>query len=705
MESETGSQDAGLRACIVTLLFVATATATTLQGTVLDGYTRQPVPYAEIEVVGQPVHAWTDSLGRFDVAVDSSAARLTINASRVGYQTRLWDNVAATKPLVLYLLQERIELRGVTVSANRTPSPIERSGSVTVIEQPDLVARGRTSLAEVVATLPSTTVQDYGNMVTMAMRGATSEQTLVLLDGVKVNSAQDNLVDVSTLPLVLASRVEVARGGASALYGANAVGGVVNVLTPEPDRLSMRTTGGIGSFGQRYLQAVHTNWSDPVGYLVGFDLARSKGNFTWRDSLDSIHVRTNSAAANTGAFAKGLFREGRHRASLLGEYHVSERGSPGPVTFPSDSARMADARGIAHLDYSFQETDDARLEATLFHHRFWRNYRNPDPYFTANDTHSTTATGLNLNQRFYPARWAALQVGIEANREGFASTAIGNPARWTRAAWAQTELEWHRVILTPAARVDWLSESKPLPDSSTFRANSRALNPRVSVAWSYRRWLSLFAGVNRSFRAPTFNELYWPEDQWTRGNPRLKPEQSTGVELHASGRPTGFLSYHLAGFATRSTDLIQWQPDSAGAYQPVNIATADVSGAEVETEIVLRHIRIRANATYTLPRSQGFDLVYRPRLAFSVAHWARLDWVCLGWIVRHTGRRFTTVDNSRSLPGSTTFDVETVLSPQVGRARPALRTGVRNLFDRRHETVEGYPAAGRNWYLELELGN
>jgi len=702
MKSEVRSQNAERRMCAaVLLLAAATAAAATLKGKVLDAYTRQPVPYAEIYAYELNERVWADGAGSFRLKTAPGVVRVSVEVSRVGYQDRRWSHLKTSQPATLYLLPGLIQLKGVTVSAFRSPTPADQSGPVSVIEGADLLARGRTSVADVIAGTPSVVVQDYGNLSTIALRGATSEQTLVLLDGVKLNSAQDNLVDVSTLPLMLAGRVEMARGGISALYGANSVGGAANIMTPDPSRFGARATAGLGPFGKRYLQLVHTNWSAPLGYLVGLNLARATDDFPYRDSLDSTRIRANSDFANTGVLAKGLFRQGRHRAALLGEYDAARRGSPGPITYPPDSARMDDARGIAHLNYGFQESDNALFEATLYHHRFWRNYRSP--LYATNDTHYVTATGAMLSQNLYLSRWGTLLAGIETERQGFSSTAVGNPLRRSNSGWAQARLEWRALSVTPAARYDWLTESEPMPDSSAFRSTERVLSPRLSLTYSLNKWVNLYAGIGRSFRTPTFNELYWPKDQWTSGNPRLKPEWATNLEFGLSGTRKNLLDYRLGVYQSRLTDLIQWQFDSTGLTRPVNLDTATITGAELEANLDLGYAGLGGNATYTVARSHGKDLVYRPRLTSRATAWLGPKWLRLSATAQYVGKRYTMADHSDSLPGYFLTDAECSVSPTLLRPTVTLRAGIRNLFDRQYQTTQGYPVPGRNWYAELGL--
>ncbi|HTW90429.1 MAG TPA: TonB-dependent receptor [bacterium] len=684
------------------------AAAGTLRGVVLDAETRQPVGYAAVNVPDLELSTTADSTGSFALELGSAPSRITVVISRVGYEERRWDDVSVQRAAAFYLRPSAVRMKGISVTAFRTPTDINRSGPVSVIEPGDSAVSGGTNVADLLQDMPSVMLKDYGNLTTIGLRGANAEQTLILFDGVRLNSAQDNLFDLTLLPLSQAQRLEVVRGNNSALYGANSIGGLVNVLTPDPESLGAKAVAGLGSFGRRYLEATHTNWSAPLGYVVTGSLSRTGDKFTYRDTMDSLHERINSGINSEDVMAKGVYAQGPHRVSLLGEYGITRRGEPGPTSWPADSARMEEYRGIAHLAYDLQETDNSRLESRLYYHQSWLHYWDPDTLAWANDTHVTTMAGLNAQQTTHLAEWATAIVGLEGAREQFRSSAIGTPQRLTGSGWAEARLNWLGFDIVPMARYDWLDDSRQEPDSMLTRSRTRVINPKLSLSYSASSWLNLYASVGRSFRAPTFNELYWPADPWTKGNPNLKPEWATSVDLGVSARYESLLSGRLGLWHSSLTDLIEWQPDSAYVYRPVNLDTATITGAEVEFCLGARHAGLDGNATYMLARSHGMDLIYRPRLSFGVSPWAGWGIAEMTCDVRYTGSRYTTPDTlppsgANSLPSYLLVDVGLAVSPTFGHIGTALRGGVRNLFDRQYEVMRDYPVPGRNWYAEIEL--
>ncbi len=684
-------------------LLTGIAGATTFSGTILDAYTRQPVPHAEVHAYDLGAVTTTDEQGEFELT--TGANLVSVAVSRVGYRPGTWQDLPAAEPAFLYLSPEVIRLEGVTISACRTPVSIDRSGPVTVVEDEAVQAWGRTSMAELAGTTPSAITRSYGNFSTVALRGTNTEHTLIALDGVRLNLAQNGTFDLTTLPLILVDRVEVARGGNSALYGSSPVGGLVNAITPRPDRFGANLRTGIGSFGRKHVQLIHTNWYAPVGYVIGGNLTAADNNFDYPDSAGASLTRSNADFESKGLFAKGVFRSGPHNTSLLGEYNVTGRGDPGSTAWPSDSARRDDQRGLSQAGYTFQPSADLRTNARLFYQRFWQNYCNPA--FFIDDTHDLTALGGQLDQTFHFAPWAMLMAGCELDKSCLTSTSVGAPNLLSLAGWTQARVEYFGFALNPVVRFERMQQEH-VTDSTEDKSTTQVLSPKATLTWSGFEWLTLYAGFGRSFRAPTLNDLYWPEDMFSYGNPHLEPEWSTNWDVGIRGKGPDFLHYWLGYYNSSLTDLIQWQPDTAFRFHPVNVDSAVISGVELDLELDLNHAGVQSNLNYCSARSGDTKLIYRPELSARATVWGQHTFrpvtAQLALTVEHTGERYTDPANTDTLPGYSLFHAEASVSPKLGPLTATARFGVRNLTDERYETNKGYPLPGQTWYGELEFG-
>ncbi len=691
------------------LLAFSAASAGPFSGTVLDAYTRQPIPYADVAVHGTGLHLMAGKDGRFMARTTGSIVGLTV--SRVGYRTRSWDRLEPDEELMLYLLPEVIDLEGVTVSAFRCPVAQAEAGPVTVIELRDEEAGGAKDLSDLLRTTPSAFGRDNTNFTSISLRGTNANHTLVALDGVQLNSAQNGTFDLTTLPLAMADRIEVARSGNSALYGTSAVGGLVGIITPSAGCLSADLRAGVGSFGRRYVELSHSNRLAPFGYVVAGHFSEADNDFTYSDTFDTTYTMSNADVQSLSLFAKGETRTGPHLLSLLGEYGTSRRGSPGSRSFPTDSARRDDARGIAQFGYLLEPSDRLLTDVKLYLHSFWQNYRDPSGWNPANDTHLLSNVGVQVSQTWHPAHWARFIGGVEAGRQSLASTSLGDPERTTLAVWAQAHAAYQGVGLAPMLRAEQLAQELRT-DSGRTKTTTQVLSPKVTLTWTWAEWLVMFGGFGRSFRAPTFNDLFWPEDAFTYGNTWLRPEWSTNLDLGVSGEYQGIVDWWLGWYWSGLFDLIQWQPDSAGRWRPVNVDTAAISGVEFDTELDLDFAGADVSLNWTRAVSHGERLYYRPEFTTRAELWSEHSLgqmtgrIRLG--IEHTGNRLTDPSWPDTLPDTLpaycllNFGIR--LGPKLMTADAALEFGVSNILDTRYQTVQDFPVQGRNWYLEFVLG-
>ncbi|MEO0070742.1 MAG: TonB-dependent receptor [candidate division WOR-3 bacterium] len=692
----------------------------TFQGRVVDAITKQPIPYVQIQLTspGWETAISTDSLGRFVLKAPIIPEQVMIRASRVGYKSGIWKDVSIKDTVTLYLFPRSIPVAGATTTASRLKAKAESAYPVTVIENKPLFNRGQTDISGFVGTAPSVMIQDYGNLTTLSLRGATAEQTLILLDGVRLNSSLNNQADITLIAPFLAQKVEVARGGGSALYGANAIGGVINILTPQIEKFQAKANLGTGSFGRRYASFTILS-PGRIDYFLTGGLTGAKNTFPYKVG-DSIRIRENADLTRGDLLLKTGARIGPHYFSCLGGFTAGNRGSPGPVTFPSDSARLNDIRFLTVLGYDIFESAKARLQVRLSHQRLYQNYYNPGPYFTANDTHQIHQTGVTVNQSLEPSTYLKGNIGYESYYEQAKSTTVTTPFRWTNSLFFETEAKWKGISVNPALRYDFLQNGKKSSFGSQRDRIYGAFSPKLALNLTPLSFFSIFFSLNRSFRVPTFNELYWPEDPWSKGNLALHPEWATGVEAGVGGFIGEAGLWRLNLFNSSFTNLIQWQEVSPYFYQPVNVARAKINGIEMEGKISSRLAGFSGNLTYQISRSEDKDLAYRPRLSGQGSLWFSFssdDTIPISRLM-FTGKgvssRYTNPESSDTLPGYTILDIEFMVNvPEIigglfNREKTDfngwLILGCRNFLNRQYQIVKDYPIMGRNIYLEIDTG-
>ncbi len=446
------------------------------------------------------------------------------------------------------------------------------------------------SVAEALQAVPGVIVgqrQQYGVQGDLTVRGSTFDQVLVLVDGVPAGDPQTGHHALD-LPLGLGDveRLEVLPGHGSALYGAGAVGGTLNLVTREP----AGRTGGLLAAG---------GGGDGTWFTRGsLDLAPARTDGA-RARLSLEHLATDghheSAADGTDRWAgddarattatwRGVGRWGGWDLGSFAGWADRDFGAPDfYAPFPSREATRtflawlgADGRVAPRLTLA------PRLSVRTHRDRFWLRRENPDAY--AND-HLTRRFGGELRGLVEMGPRRTLALGVEGAyedldsqglRAGLAVPALGFHARRQAGAYAELDDHGDRLSWQAGLRVDRHS-------GLAARATGSA-----AASWQMRRGLFVRAGAGSAFRAPTFTDLYYA-DPANQGNADVQPERGwtwdAGLALERGGWTASAL-----WFERREKDRIEWaRATGATVWQVLNVAEATVRGAE--TQAGWRHSR------------------------------------------------------------------------------------------------------------------
>jgi len=588
-------------------------------------------------------------------------------------------------------------------------APEDATAAATVVDARRFAGEAK-DVAALVVTAPGVAVQEYGGLgqlSTVSLRGASADGVKVLLDGLPLNSVAGGGVDLSTIPRGWVDRIEVVRGAEGARYGAGALGGAVNVVTraAAPGTWSARVAGG--SFLTGSAAADVGLGGEGWGALVAASADGSEGRFPFlRDTTPSApgglvpERREHAAFASGGLLGKGWVRLGE--AKLDGALQLSggERLLPGLPTDLQATGVQQEVRALAaarlarplgrSLSLSLQADGRAEtLDLAL------RTLADP---IRQRDLAGTLRAELVWSQG--PS---VLVAGASAGGERLSASGIaGTRTQPQLAAWLSDELllASGRLRLAPGLRAERLGGFSGL--SARLGAAARLWGP-----------LSLRASAGRTFRAPSFAELYL-EQGLVKPNPLLRPEatRSADAALVAEGR-WGLVS--LGGFAALYDDLILYRPVSFRLLQPANLGRARMSGIELEVATVrLGALGLSGQLAYTWlvpeilrggPAELSNDLPHRARHRL----FARVGLAPGAWELHaelhRVGRQFTDTRNEAASA------VPAVLATHAGAsarlwARPELwlHLDVKNLADDR-TLQDGYgnPLPGRMAMLALRV--
>jgi outer membrane receptor protein involved in Fe transport len=461
-----------------------------------------------------------------------------------------------------------------------------------------------------------------GQAAEVSIRGSTGQQVVVLLDGVRLNTAQSGTVDLSTLPIELVDRIEVSRGGGSVLAGSGAIGGVVNVVTKRGDGRS-HTTASFdgGSFGTWEGSLSQSGRVGPVDYGVAYTGFSTDGD--WK--FQSVEVRASGQQVVPSEELRRINNESESHSVLLqaagdlapglraratDQLYYLSRGEPGPDVDPEapDGGQSATAherrtRNVAslHAEADGWEPlpDGVRLESTVSYLFEESRFRNPEPDIglpieTRQKNRSGAFAGRGILERRGFGIDHTATLGLDLRYDSLSDADAGFHQRTTEGFSLQDELSvWRgRLQLVPAVRFD---------HNDDFGSE---WIPRVGVIVNPVPWLRFKANGERSYRVPDFDELYFPDKGFIRGNPNLEPERAwngdAGVELgFAKIWRIEKLRLQTAYFYQEIDNSIVFQRVSPTTVAPTNTNQATVQGVEVAASLeIFGWVGLSANWTH-----------------------------------------------------------------------------------------------------------
>ncbi len=572
-----------------------------------------------------------------------------------------------------------IESDEVVVTATRTERSIKTVGSsVTVISREDIERSGQLYALELLRSVPGVEVTQLGGpgkTTSVFMRGAASSQTLVLIDGVRVNSTTSGGYDFADLSTSDIERIEVLRGPQSTLYGSEAIGGVVSITTRKGGATAKSASvegGSLGLFGAR--GSVRGGGSRPFAASVSYEqwdgvsvASESLGN-TEEDGYENISASFTLGGKLGGGRYDTVVRFFEGESDLDGfgmsgpedvlDYVATREGVLAGVTYFHDLGDASD--WSVHLG-----VNDESLEGV-------------DPVVAFNNyTIDSQVLDLDvqMNSTLSVAHLATAGYTFEKrngeNVGGF-DESLDIHSVFVQDQWTMHE----RMYLTLGARIDDHSE---FGNETTYRAD---------YAWIFpEKTARLHASIGSGFRAPTLNDLYFPG----YGNLDLNAETSVGWELgYEQALLEGELVLDVTYFASEIDDLIGFDTTT---FAVGNTAEAEISGVEASAVwMASEGCTLSLSHTYTDPKdkSDGSQLARRSKNRTVATIAARCaDVLTSSLSVLAVSDRVDTdgtqMDNYERVDIALSYKWTELLTPYLR---------VQNVLDQDYEEVPGYTTPG-----------
>lgn len=556
----------------------------------------------------------------------------------------------------------------VTAALEVTPES-QLPASVEVFDAAEIEIRQATTIFDLLRTVPGAAVVRSGgpgDVTSVFLRGAGSAQSLVLWNGLPLNDPYFGGFDWAHLTTDGAERVEVVRGPLSTLYGSDAVGGVVQVITGRQRGTRLRLEGGERGYERGSLTS-----GLPLG-PVHLDLIAA---YSEEDGL-----LDNDDYRNRGAIARGQWQARPGLSfSLIARRQDAELGIPTSSGVATPERRQESRSLEVALPWS-AVAGRWQIDGQLAHTEAEFRFRDPAASFALNDTDTERRRARAVvTYDLGSAGWIA--AGGDWHEEAVSNVTtfginLDGDSQSTWASFVELHRTWGRWTFQGALRRD---------DNAVFGQEwspSAGASVRLDAATRWR------LSYGEGFRAPSLGELLFPFS----GNPGLRPETSRSVETGLEHRAGGW-RFDLALYDQELTDLIQFD---LLTFTNQNVGEARVRGAEGTVDWRRGRFQARWTATYldTEDRATGESLLRRPRQSTSlVLTWQPAEWT-VQLLGRYTGDRadLDPMTFERTVnPGYTIADL--TLRWTARRWQPYGR--VLNIGGERYEEALGFPAPGR----------
>ncbi|MGN5117199.1 TonB-dependent receptor domain-containing protein [Aeromonas veronii] len=581
----------------------------------------------------------------------------------------------------------------LVITANRVEQPVSSVlAPVVVIDRAEIESRQVQSLPELLKTLPGVqiaTLGGRGHISSLFIRGTNSNHSLVLMNGRPIAAMVAGTPDLSQIPLGNIERIEYIRGPRAAVYGSDAIGGVINLITKTSAKNGSEThlKGGAGShgYGQGELRTVQSlGQKTDMNMLIGYE------------RTDGFDVVANAQQPDRDGFSGRNGQIGLNHA--FNDAWSADFNAQGydNLTETDDPYLSADQSRVQAFQYDgglkFQsETLTSRLEASYGENKLktWQEAKGEasgEPIHTGLTRFSWINSwngieGVNLTGG---ADWQREEMKSDSRSYGKTFNA---PDRDNTGLFAVGSYRWQALLWELSGRTD---------DNQQYgRHNTWSAASGLDIDENHNVRLSYGTG----FKAPTFNQLYYPGSE----NPTLKPEESKNLELGLSGRYSAW-DWSVNLYRNRIDNLIYCLTSMSYTCNPKN-TTADIKGVETELGIDTGPVHHRLSYDYTRAKDTGNQDLQLLRRAEHKGSWiadTRFDAATLTAELLYVGKRY---DNNWATSQRVELSAYTLLNLATSyevTQQFTLGGRIDNVFDRDYAPAYGYASPGTEFKVTAD---
>lgn len=579
-----------------------------------------------------------------------------------------------------------------------------------------------------------------GSYSTVSLRGSSSDQVMVYLDGILLNDASGGGVDLSTISLSDVESIEIYRGMTPAVFGKSSVGGVVNIRTRRAQQgIQSTVTAGYGSFETWNTSGFLSQKPGKWDYLISANYQKSKNNFTFLNDNhtplnpadDREEERHNAQFDETDVLAKaGYDFSADTRIDLMDQWFSKDQGLPSWNNSELSNTSFATDRNIASVKFTSNDLGAYHLNTSTFldYMRKVETYKDLDGQVGLGRQHNRYTTdryGGHTIVDWHTSR-NTLSLMLDAQRETYAPEDLLNPdnhinesSRDSLSIGLQDSyfLFQEKLIATPLVRYTRIHDDRKSgvnsfgtpEEGSTVTENN--WSPQLGVKYRPFEWLTLKTNVGQYVREPSFYELFGDRG-YLVGNSDLESEKGTNFDVGFEAQWTGanpWLQKATLGsvfFYNSVDDLITWVYDARGVGRSVNISSSLIQGVETTLSLeFLKHFRLIGNITFQNPvqqnEIQAFDGKILPGRAQELSL-IRLE------AFHGSAKVYAEYITEAGLFYDTANLLEAPNKEQVNLGLSfvirslTITIEAKNVTDDRYQDFNGYPMPGRSGYISAQ---
>ncbi len=631
---------------LVIVIHVCTAEAYTISGSVRDSITGENLPGASVFVVNSSLGASSDYRGRFVINdLPENIREIKLKIHLIGYDDKFVElsNINDLSAIKISLTPSPWKMDNVVITGTRRNYILKDVPVTTeLITADEFRKTGALTVDEALDSHIGVTITDDLSGKGISLRGVDPSRVLVLIDGNRVIGRVQGSLDIGQLPLANVKQIEIIKGTGSTLYGSDALGGVVNIITRKPPALtSFNLYGSYGSFNTSNIQAdINSrlkgngiNFTTKYEHTDGFDLDKSTEHTNGLENVDRFNINNKTVVGISPGWeieiAPGFMAESKYWIE------TQEIGSDIKINFD-------DYEYNYRYDLSLKSKTNLKdkadlilgLDGSLYDHT-WEKYSRAGVFIDTSITKDDIVEFSLLYNRTL-ASGHILTFGGDLSTQGLRSEQLASGDERIYQQDIYTQYEWRpvkKIILLPGVRFE---HHKTYGDH---------FNPSFNIMWDACSYFNLRGSISRGFRAPSIKELYFEFDHSAEGykviggGEHLRPETSDNFSITAEINYNKKAIHRFTYFRNDLNDLIEFveidpseydnPADTSiyyrGIYRYDNILKAKTEGIEWETEIrILDKLDLSFSYTYllaknlsdTLSGDSAPDLINRPRHTF-----------------------------------------------------------------------------------------